>query len=372
MKDFDRFLHGGVKDELSRLRDVLSTRNPRLQFGSSGDGEITIRGPNATAYARKYRSRNGWRLALHHDGRRTVSYPETTRAVIRGLQPILAADATTDGSAFDETRSTTVGRAGGDKRLGISDPVHPPRVTAAPFTGDDNGLRTIIHYWSRQHCVGGKWLHPDDEHVLLHERHSFNLDFPAGQYVGDILRAPVVILGANGRYSRRTPGEFRSQDEVLEFLARQKDPSNADWAVSLPRYYHETNYGQWLADGHVALVNACAYRSLKISEEQPNRRVAAFLPSVRFTRSWVRDVLISLAQGGQRLVVVKRGGLWKLNDLRGTAGVVFDPAPVNPSITDSRHPGGPMALTAVRNFLGFDSDPQFCRREGPALRPERV
>ena len=134
-------------------------------------------------------------------------------------------------------------------------------------------------------------------------------------------------------------------------MSRQKVPSSSDWASSLPLYYYETNYGQLLADGRVALLNACAYRSLKISEESDNRRVVRGLPSARFARSWLIEGLIPLAERGERLIVVKRGGLWKLNDLRGTAGVVFDPAPANPSITDSRHPGGPMALTAVRNFL---------------------
>ena len=344
MKDFDRFPHAGVKNELLRLRDALSARNPRLRFGSSGDGEITIKGPNATAYARKYRSRDGWRLALHHDGRRVVSYPATTEAVIRTLHPILAS-ASNEGPPPTERGPRLAGQAGSSKRLGISDPVRAHRIAAASFTRDDNDLQSIVHYWSTQHCIRGRWLHPDDEHVLLGERHSFNLDHPAGQYVGDILGAPVVILGANGRYSSRTPNEFRSQDDIQGFLSRQRDPSNADWGSSLPRYYfNETNYGQWFADGRVALLNACAYRSPKISEEKDNKRAIRRLRSVRFTRSWLTNVLIPLAQGGQRLVVVKRGGLWNLQDLRGTIGVVFDPAPISPRITGE-------ALVEVERWL---------------------
>ena len=313
----------------------------------SGDGEITIKGSDATAYARKYKRGDGWRLEDCHDGGGNVSYPETTNDVIRQLQQVFAAATSTDGLARTE-RSQRPSQP--NEEIQSSDLIQRSSAAGASSTATD--LQAIVTYWCMQLCVGGKWLHPDDEHVLLREPHSFNLDFPAGQYVGDILRAPVVILGANGGYSSRTPNEFRSQDCVQDFLARQKDPSNADWLSSLPPYYYETNYGQWLADGRVALVNACAYRSPKISEEPDNKRIIKKLQSVRFTRSWLLDALITLAQSEQRLVVVKRPGLWNLRDLRGTVGIVFDPAPISPRIT-----GG--ALRAVLHFLA--ANPQTAR-----------
>ena len=347
MKDFDRFLHVGVKNELLRLRDTLSATSPGVQVGSSGDSEITIKGSDATAYARKHKRGDTWRLEVCHDGGGNVSYPETTNDVICELQQVFAADTSTAGLARTE-RSQRPSQP--NEEIQSSDLIQRPSAAGASSTATD--LQAIVTYWCMQLCVGGKWLHPDDEHVLLREPHSFNLDFPAGQYVGDILRAPVVILGANGGYSSRTPNEFRSQDCVQDFLARQKDPSNADWRSSLPPYYHETNYGQWLADGRVALVNACAYRSPKISEEPDNKRIVKKLQSVRFTRSWLLDVLITLAQNEQRLVVVKRPGLWNLQDLRGTDGIVFDPAPISARIT-----GG--ALRAVQHFLA--ANPQTAK-----------
>ena len=347
MKDFDRFSHAGVKNELLRLRNALSARSPGVQFGSSGDGEITIKGSNATAYARKYKRETGWRLAVHRGGGGNVSYPETTNDVIRELRQILAADVSIDGLAWTErgAHSTQPNEEPGSRGL-----IQRSSVQASPTATD---LQAIVSFWSKQHCAGRKWLHPDDEHVLRREPHSFNLDFPAGQYVGDILRAPVVILGANGGYSSRTPNEFRSQDCVQEFLARQKDPSSADWRSTLPPYYYdETNYGQWLADGRAALVNACAYRSPKISKESDNKKIIKKLPSVGFTRSWLLDVLIPLAQSEQRLVVVKRPGLWSLPDLQGTVGIVFDRTPISARIT-----GG--AMRAVQHFLA--ANPQSAK-----------
>ena len=75
MKDFNRFSHGGVKNDLLRLRNALSARSPGVQFGSSGDGEITVKGSNATAYARKYKRGTGWRMAVYRGGGGKVSYP---------------------------------------------------------------------------------------------------------------------------------------------------------------------------------------------------------------------------------------------------------------------------------------------------------
>ena len=62
LKDPDRFPHVGVRDALQGLRRRLSTTG-RYQFGSSGEGELTIKGAEQTAYARKYKIRDGWRVA---------------------------------------------------------------------------------------------------------------------------------------------------------------------------------------------------------------------------------------------------------------------------------------------------------------------
>jgi hypothetical protein len=63
MKDFDRFPHAGVRHFLVFVRDYLAS-NPNLSFGSSGEGELTIKAPACTAYIRKYKEHSGWRIVL--------------------------------------------------------------------------------------------------------------------------------------------------------------------------------------------------------------------------------------------------------------------------------------------------------------------
>jgi hypothetical protein len=65
MMSFDRFAHGGVLQDLRRLKRRLEEAGG-YEFGSSGDGEMTVRCPLVTAYARKYRNRDGWRLGNYH------------------------------------------------------------------------------------------------------------------------------------------------------------------------------------------------------------------------------------------------------------------------------------------------------------------
>lgn len=63
MKDFNRFAHSGVKKDLRYLVNRLRSMG-RFEFGSSGDGEVTVHGKDHTAYARTYKSKDGWRLVL--------------------------------------------------------------------------------------------------------------------------------------------------------------------------------------------------------------------------------------------------------------------------------------------------------------------
>lgn len=196
-------------------------------------------------------------------------------------------------------------------------------------------LHEIVDYWGRQYRNGsGNWVHPDDEATFAGMPHTFNLDFPVSPYIGDILRAPVIILGANARYTpTRTPVEFPDQSAIDAYVSRVRKPSESDWSF-VAQYYHKVNYGTLLSDGSAALINACPYRSPKISEEPENRKVLKQLPSVRFTRQWLLDAILPLAAEGERLVVAKRPGLWSLpTSARQAKGVVYDPAPVSPQIT---------------------------------------
>ncbi|HAR44086.1 MAG TPA: hypothetical protein DCS07_15880 [Bdellovibrionales bacterium] len=196
-------------------------------------------------------------------------------------------------------------------------------------------LNDIVVFWSQQRRNDkGQWVHPADEAVFNAALHTFNLDFPVSPYVGDILRASVIILGANAGYDPdKTATEFPDEDAVRRYVNRVRSPSEADWSF-VSTYYEKVNYGPWLATGRVALINACPYRSPKISVEPENRRLLERLPSTAFTRRWLRDAVLPLADEGKRLVVAKRPGLWNLPPiLRQAEGIVFDPVPVSPQIT---------------------------------------
>ena len=196
-------------------------------------------------------------------------------------------------------------------------------------------IEAIVDFWKKQtKPIEGKWVHPEDAGVLLNSPHSFNLDFPAGAFVGDILRAPVIILAANGGYDpKMTPQEFAGETAKSDYLERIVSPSPADWNSVSP-YYHKVNYGKYLFDGRVALVNACAYRSENIGNERDNRKIINHLQSVYFTRSWLRECLFPLAKSGKRLVVAKRCRLWSLPQTAWQApGVVKDPAQANRNVT---------------------------------------
>ena len=196
-------------------------------------------------------------------------------------------------------------------------------------------VRDIVEYWSGQRqAKSGDWIHPEDERFFSSTEHSFNLDFPVSPFVGDIVNAPVIILGANAGYDPVvTPTEFPDEASVIKYVERVRTPAESDWSwVAL--YYDRVNYGGLLASGKAALINACPYRSRKISEEPENKRLLNRLPSTKFARSWLLDAVVPLAQLGHRLIVAKRPGLWKLPPyLKETEGVVFDPAPISPQIT---------------------------------------
>ena len=90
MKDFHRFPHEGVRHELEVVMAAFSG-SPRYSFGSSGDGELTIRGPEATAYVRKYRNgRPGWRVHICPPGIKTQpEYPRERDEVLSMLRRAL-------------------------------------------------------------------------------------------------------------------------------------------------------------------------------------------------------------------------------------------------------------------------------------------
>ena len=85
MKDFNRFAHSGVKKDLRFVIDRLRAMGT-FDFGSSGEGELTVRGKDHTAYARKYKSKDGWRLVLCQGSQvLETSFPQSTEQVISDI-----------------------------------------------------------------------------------------------------------------------------------------------------------------------------------------------------------------------------------------------------------------------------------------------
>lgn len=197
-------------------------------------------------------------------------------------------------------------------------------------------ISAIVEFWREEQQVDGdgRWAHRLDRKALDAGPQTFNLDHPVSPYIGDVLTAPVIILNANAGYNPDlTPTEFPDGDAVSAYVARVDDPSASDWSF-VSRYYDRTNYGHLVASGKAVVVNACAYRSPKLSEESANRAIIKRLPSAIFTRRWLLEAVLPMAAKGERLIVVKRGGQWKLPSTFSTApGVTVDPAPVSPQIT---------------------------------------
>lgn len=224
-------------------------------------------------------------------------------------------------------------------------------------------LNDIVEYWSRfgRDAATGQWTHPDDRAVLAGQ-HSFNLDYPTCPYLGVVTSAKVVILGANGGYSpTATPEEFADAEAFERYLSRIRDPESADWSNVSP-YYDRVNYGPLVYRGEAVWINASPYRSPRISSEPDNKRLIKLLPSSASIRRWLIEAVVPLAARGERLVVVKRPGLWDLPpEVRAGKGVIIDPAPISPQLTS-----GPWA--AVQDFLAgrvADSGDHV-----PAVRPE--
>jgi hypothetical protein len=186
---------------------------------------------------------------------------------------------------------------------------------------------SIRDFWQRLASV----VHPDDENILRSSDHSFNLDFPPPAYIGDIDNAPVVILMANGGYSPiETPREFRDQADIDEYVAWLKG-DRVETPRNLSSYYKSQKVFHYVKPGKVAIANAVAYRSVKLSEEPENIALAAKLPSTKAHRNWLVDELIPTARAGKRLIIAHRWKFWGLSP--GHPGVLFSTNQASPHLS---------------------------------------
>jgi hypothetical protein len=186
--------------------------------------------------------------------------------------------------------------------------------------------------------------HPHDVPILRGYKHSFDLNYPPPAFLGDIVNAPVIALFANGGLNDDTPSEFPTSDAFAEYVDLLHNPK-APRRVAIAPYYGMLNFSTLLFTGKIALVNAVAYRSRRISEEPENQRVGRRLPSYSIHRNWLLNEVLPLARQGERLIVVHRNGLWQLpRSIVAGGGVVFSSNPVSANFSKDM-------LAIVEGFL---------------------
>ena len=177
----------------------------------------------------------------------------------------------------------------------------------------------LVRHWRKltgKTRLNGKevYVHPDDLKVLRDHPGRFNLDYPPPAYVGDIVRAPVVMLLTNGGYNREgTKNEFLKRGAAKRYLDGLHDPglmSREDYE-GYSGYYLKWNYKELLREGKLAIVNVAAYRSPNFSPAR--QKVASELESVKLHRRWLRETLLPEAKAGKRFVVAHRYTHWKLD-----------------------------------------------------------
>lgn len=204
----------------------------------------------------------------------------------------------------------------------------------------------LAEYWKQLQRKSVGWVHPQDEMLLLNEKHSFNFDFPPPAFVGNVAKAKIIILAANGGYDPVvTAKEFELPGSTERYVERISNSGIATWSEVAP-YYRGINYADLIFSGKAAIVNACAYRSRKISEEPENKKMIKKLPSVQFHRRWLLETILPEANSGKFLIIGKRHGLWGLPaSIKESRGFIADPAPVSPHLSK-------VVWEKVNQFLG--------------------
>jgi hypothetical protein len=173
-------------------------------------------------------------------------------------------------------------------------------------------VSSIIQLWRQLNDLSPPVVHPIDKPAFADVEHTFNLDFPPPAYIGAIDDAICVVLYANGGYDPHvTPMEFRSIISPSSFLRYLHAPVQISPRRIAP-YYERVNFGHLIESGRLALVNAVAYRSRKISEEPENLKLARRLPSLEAHRAWLWEEVMPEVRKRNRFLVVKRGRLWRM------------------------------------------------------------
>ena len=212
MKDFDRFPHHGVRHHRERLQEEVLKRNPAMSVGSSGDGEITLKFANATAHARKYRIKSGWRLEICQDGaKRQTHCPPTICDVIEKLTPHLVSRATS--KARYTAADTLLTRTSNGKPAPFG------------FTSDSFHTRNVSGLTAPAQCT----FHPCRNSALDSRSPSAGLESVGVSRADFVDQSIEELVKRLGHYQYRRPGaevDFH-QNEILHRSGRPRGRSSA-------------------------------------------------------------------------------------------------------------------------------------------------
>ena len=189
-------------------------------------------------------------------------------------------------------------------------------------------LGLIRQFWSRLEDS----VHPDDKSLFDDMPNSFHRKFPPPAFLGAIDTAPIVLLMANGGYSLNvTESEFPDGASILRFRDHPGGVTD-ELPLHVAPYYGDSAFGPAIRAGEVAVANAVAYRSPRLSQEPDNRRLARKLPSLDAHRRWLFEELLPAAERGERFVLVHRNGWWRVPKTMAGPTIVFsDPKKAEPN-----------------------------------------
>ena len=171
---------------------------------------------------------------------------------------------------------------------------------------------TLAIFWRQLR----RFVHPRDQRFLRTiDEHPFHLNFPPPAYSGDIDRAPVILLTANGGWIddaavKEEMRLFGGQKKYLDYLHNPRPMQLNEMNVWVRAQF----YAPLVEKGLLATVNAIAYRS-KDTKDIANH-VAKNLPSANVARDWLRNEVFPAAKSGDRLVIAHRWKFWHLNIYR--------------------------------------------------------
>lgn len=149
-------------------------------------------------------------------------------------------------------------------------------------------------------------VHPLDQPLLNSAHHSIKTNEPPPAFIGDIDRAPVVVLCSNGGWNPETHREFlHPENAPTKYVARLHESTPCDPAIISP-YYAKSNIAKWILSGDIALLNLIPYRSVELNHEPENKRFADVLPSSRCAVEWVNKVAMPLVSNKLKMVITKR------------------------------------------------------------------